>query len=84
MFDRDFASDLPSGNDLLAELGLSPASIADILDEDRVMRCPDRDTAMPSRPSAGLAGQSPFGRIVREPVPADVFTLDAAPAGRGE
>ncbi len=81
MFDPEFTSDLPNGNDLLAELGLSPASLADILDEDHAMRCPDRDTAIPLRRSAGLAGETPFDTFPREPTPADVFPLDAVPAG---
>jgi len=38
--------DTLTGSDLLAEIGLHPGTIQDIVDEDRARRCPDpRDAA---------------------------------------
>ena len=43
MLDRDFDLDIPTGDELLAEIGLDPRSVRDVIEDDRAMRCLDRD-----------------------------------------
>ena len=45
MLDRDIDLDIPTGDELLAEIGLDPRSVRDVIEDDRAMRCPDRDAA---------------------------------------
>ena len=42
MFNPDFHLDVPKGGDLLAELGLDPRAISEVIEDDRSMRCPER------------------------------------------
>ena len=39
--DFDF-EEAPTGSDVLAEIGLDPGAIQDIIDDDRARRCPDQ------------------------------------------
>ena len=54
MFLRDFHSDVPTGNQLLAEIGLDPQAIRETIEDDRAMRCPDRAVSFPERRFADL------------------------------
>ena len=47
MFGNDFdLEDTLTGSDLLAEIGLNPGAVRDVIDDDRDRRCPDpRDAA---------------------------------------
>ena len=49
MFLPDFHSDVPIGNQLLAEIGLDPQTIRETIEDDRAMRCPDRGVSFPER-----------------------------------
>ena len=54
MFLPDFHSDIPTGNQLLAEIGLDPQTIRETIEDDRAMRCPDRGVSFP---------EGRFGRV---------------------
>ena len=43
-FDTDYDVITPSGCELLETLGLDARSVRDALSEDRVRRCPDRES----------------------------------------
>ena len=47
MFGTDYdLEDTLTGSDLLAEIGLNPGAVRDVIDDERVRRCPDpRDAA---------------------------------------
>ena len=51
MLDPDFASDIPTGVELFAEIGLDPRSVEEVIEDDRAMRCPERDTVLSLRRS---------------------------------
>ncbi len=43
MFPTDFDSEETlTGSDLLAEIGLDPGAVRDVIEDDRARRCPDR------------------------------------------
>ena len=54
MFNPDFQLDVPTGGDLLAEIGLDPRAITEVVEDDRAMRCPDRGAVFPERRFADL------------------------------
>ena len=49
MLDPDHDTIGPAGSELLAGIGLDPRAIRDALDDDRIRRCPDRETIPPQR-----------------------------------
>lgn len=45
-----FEPDLPiTGEQALAELGIDPRAVHDVIEDDRARRCPDRETVHPPR-----------------------------------
>ena len=55
MFPTDFDFEEPLiGSDLLAEIGLQPGAVRDVIDDDRARRCPD-----PGTPAAEILSPSP-------------------------
>ena len=55
MFCPDYHfEEAPTGNDLLAEIGLDPGAVQDVIDDDRAMRCPDRDEVLHAAPDCGV------------------------------
>ena len=62
MFNPDFHLDVPTGGDLLAEIGLDPRAISEVIEDDRSMRCPDRGAVFPERRSRTSSRQRPHGR----------------------
>ncbi len=44
----------PGSSDLLAELGIDPLTVREVIDDDRAMRCPDRDAVFPAYGFASL------------------------------
>ncbi|MDE0538871.1 MAG: hypothetical protein OXH94_09120 [Rhodospirillales bacterium] len=61
MFQFDHSPNLPTGSDLLAEVGIDPAAVRDAIEDDRAIRCPDRGAVYPERS---------FTRLVPEPASA--------------
>ena len=60
-FDHDADHDAPTGSELLAEVGLDPRAIREIIEDDRAIRCPDRDQVLPDRGTAFLDVAMPYG-----------------------
>ncbi len=58
MFDPDIHLDLPTAGELLAEIGIDPQAVREVIEDDRAMRCPDRDTV-----SRAAAPARPFGTV---------------------
>ena len=83
-FESAFDFEAPSGSDILAEIGVRPASVREAIAEDRALRCPDRATVFPERRFANLAPALPLEPgldadgpdRIRDPAPA------RRPAGR--
>ncbi len=48
MFHPDHPLDLPTG-ELLAELGVRPELVREVIAEDRALRCADRETVFPEQ-----------------------------------
>ena len=55
MFHPEIHLDIPTGN-LLAEVGLDPHSISEVIEHDRAMRCPDRDSVLCEAAPAEIFG----------------------------
>ena len=66
MFISDFHFDAPSGGELLAEIGVNRHTIREIVEDERAIRCPDRDSVLPDRPRAIFAMDTPFERALHE------------------
>ena len=46
-FDPGYDFEPPSGSALLAEIGIDPHTVSEVIDDDRAIRCPDRDSVLP-------------------------------------
>ena len=66
MFDPDFHLDAPTGLNLLAELGIHPAAVREVIADDRAIRCPDRDSVLTDRPRAAFGADARQERALRE------------------
>ena len=53
-FDTGFDADTPLAGDMLAEIGVHPATVREAIAEDRALGCPDRDAVFPERRLADL------------------------------
>ena len=79
MFSTDYDFDeAPTGNDLLAEIGLDSGAIQDVIDDDLAMRCPDRDTVLPPRRIADFTSETPLERAIHDAFGGDPLTVTAA------
>ena len=80
MFDPDFAFDVPTGSSLLAEVGIRPEHVREVVEDDRAIRCPDRGAAYPEHRFASLAPEpSPDHGLHEAGGPAGI----GRPAGSG-
>ena len=79
MFDTDIQFDSPTGN-LLAEIGIDPAAVSEVIADDQAMRCPDRDQVRPDRATALLDVVVPHETGLREVAPADIPVPERRPA----
>ena len=55
MFHPEFRFGAPTGGDLLAELGVRPELVREIVDDERAIRCPDRGAAYSEHGFASLS-----------------------------
>ena len=62
--DHDFGAS--SGDDLLAELGIDPNAIREVIDDERAIRCPDRGAVYPAYGFASLSPDPAFGHALHE------------------
>ena len=54
MFRPDTSIDLPTGSDLLAEIGVDRRTLLEIAEDERAIRCPDRGAVYPEHGFASL------------------------------
>ena len=69
MFHPDTSLDLPTGNSLLAELGIRPDTVSELAEDDRAIRCPDRGAVYPEHGFASLYPQPPLEHGLHEAGP---------------
>ena len=66
MFDPYSRSDIPSTGELLAEIGIDRHTVREVSEDDRAIRCPDRDSVLPDRTVAVLDRRTPFEQALHE------------------
>ena len=66
MFHPDFNLEAPSGTALLAEIGVDPVTVREVIEDDRAIRCPDRDSVYRDRPRAMFGIDTPIERALRQ------------------
>ena len=71
MFHPEFRFPAPTGGDLLREIGVDRHTVREVIDDDRAMRCPDRDAVFPAYGFASLAPEPPFGMSLQDAAPAE-------------
>ena len=71
MFRPDTSLDLPTGSDLLAELGVDRRTVREIAEDERAIRCPERGAVYPAHDFASLFPEPPFGHALHEAAPAE-------------
>ena len=71
MFRPDTSLDLPTGSDLLAELGVDRRTVREIAEDERAIRCPDRGADYPEPDFANLYPEPAFGHALHEAAPAE-------------
>ena len=83
MFHTDYSLDLPTGGNLLAELGVDRHTVREIVEDERAIRCPERGADYPAYGFASLAPEAPFGHALHEAVPAEPYPATSCrPAGQ--
>ena len=80
MFDPDIHLDVPTGDLLLAEIGIDPTAASEVIAEDRAARCPGRDQVRPDRGTAFLDVVMPLDGVLCGAALAD--TLGPVPSRR--
>ena len=61
----------PGSRDLLAELGIDPLTVREVIDDDRAMRCPDHAAVYPAYGFTSLAPEPAFGMSLQDAAPAE-------------
>ena len=65
-FDPGYDFEPPSGSALLAEIGVNRHTVREVIEDDRAIRCPDRDSVLRDRPVAVLDDRTPFEEALHE------------------
>ena len=65
-FDLGYDFEPPTGAALLAEIGVDRHTVREVAEDDRSIRCPDRDTVLPDRSLAVLDHRTPFEQALHE------------------
>ena len=78
MFHPDRYFGAPSGGDLLAELGIRPDLVSEVIEDDRAIRCPERGAVFPERRFADLIPEPSLEYALQEAAPAEPW--NSAPA----
>ena len=52
-FDPGYDFEPPTGSALLAEIGVDRHTVREVSEDDRAIRCPDRDSVLPDRSRRG-------------------------------
>ena len=71
MFHPDTSLHLPTGSDLLAELGVDRHTVLEIAEDERAIRCPERGAVYPAYGFASLIPEPPFGHALHEAAPSE-------------
>ena len=71
MFRPDTSLDLPTGCDLLAELGVDRRTVREIAEDECAIRCPERGAVYPAYGFASLAPEPAFAHALHEPAPSE-------------
>ena len=58
MFHPDFVLDAPTGSSLLAELCIDPATVRELIEHDRAIRCPERGAVFSERRTGDRSSSS--------------------------
>ena len=69
MFHPDTSLDLPTGDSLLAEFGISSRAVREVAEHDRAMRCPDRGADLPAYGFASLAPEPALEAVFQDAAP---------------
>ena len=64
-FDTGFDFEAPLAGDMLAAIGIHPASVREVIAEDRALRCADREAVFPERRIADLYPTPACGSAAR-------------------
>ncbi len=78
MFRRDTSLDLPTGSDLLAELGLDRRTVREVAEDERSIRCPERGAAYPDQGFASLCPEPALSLGLHDAAPVEPW--DPAPS----
>ena len=65
-FDPGYDFEPPTGSALLAEIGVDRHTVREVSEDDRSIRCPDRDTVLPDPTVAVLDHHTPFEQALHE------------------
>ena len=65
-FDPGYDFEPPTGSALLAEIGVDRHTVREVSEDDRAIRCPDRDSVLPNRTIAVLDRRTPFEQALHE------------------
>ena len=57
--------------DRLAELGIDPAAVREVIEDERAIRCPDRGAVYPAHGFASLYPEPAFGDALHEAAPSE-------------
>ena len=71
MFNPDLHLGAPSGGDLFAELGIDPAAVRELAEDERAIRCPERGAVYPEHGFASLYPEPAFGMALQDAAPAE-------------
>ena len=79
-FDPGYDFEPPTGSALLAEIGVDRHTVREVSEDDRRVRCPDRDSVLPDRTVTVLDDRTPFEQALHEAALPDL--LCPSPAHR--
>ena len=71
MLHSDTSPDLPTGSDLLAELGVDRRTVREIAEDERAIRCPERGAVYPEHGFASLLPEPAFRTVLQDAAPAE-------------
>ena len=71
MFDPDHSLDLPTGSDLLRELGVDRHTVREIAEDERAIRCPERSAVYPAHGFADLTPEPALEPGLAESAPSE-------------
>ena len=71
MFRPDTSLGLPTGSDLLAEIGVDRRTVREIAEDERAIRCPERGAVYPQHGFASLYPDPAFRHALHETAPAE-------------